>query len=376
MRRVVAVTKGLGTGGSERLLVEFARNAQDVGVEFSVVSILDQKRQLIPELERAGSRVTCVGVTALRDVRWMPRLVRAIREQRPDVVHIHSPALSAFVRCAAHVRLLGLRRPRVVTTEHNAWSTFHPLTRWSNALTTPLDDATVAVSAEVHRSIRPGRLARRLTTILHGIDLASTQSAAAERERLRGEWGVGPGEIVVATVANYRPQKNYPNLLRAAAIAAEQMPHLRFVVVGQGPGADDVHRLHAELGLGGRMLLLGYRPDAIAVIAAADIFALASDYEGLPVSLMEALALGRAVVATSVGGVAESVTDDAGRLVPPGDHAALASALVEVASDPALLARLQRGARGLSESFDVRKSAAALGHVYRNLDRSRPTSSR
>src|SRR5690606_27997930 len=104
---------------------------------------------------------------------------------------------------------------------------------------------------------------------------------------------------------------------------------VRFVVVGQGPLADELAAHHERLGLGRRLVLAGYRPDAVDVVAAGDVFCLASRHEGLPVALMEALALGRPVVATRVGGIPELVTDDVeGVLVPPDDADALAEAVL------------------------------------------------
>lgn len=371
MTRVSAVIKSLGPGGSERLLLEFARVASESGVGLSVISLLSQKQHLIPAIEQAGVPVSCVGVTSLKNAVWLPRLLRALRASRPEVIHVHSPALAPAVRLAAHLRLLGLRRPRVVTTEHNRWSAYHPISRWLNAATALLDDATIAVSEEVRRSIRPRVLANRTITLRHGIDVARVRAQQVNRQRLRQEWGVTDSEVVVVTVANFRPQKNYPVLLRACALATAKVPNLRFVVVGQGPGQQLVTDLHRELALGNSMLLLGYREDATAVMAAGDVFTLSSDYEGLPVALMEALATGLAIVCTAVGGVAETIGPDQGRLVTPNNPAALAEAIETVAADPALRAELQVASRNLGDTFDVHTSAAALSSLYRRLLRSR-----
>ncbi len=371
MTRVTAVIKSLGPGGSERLLTEYARVAADSGVGLSVISLLRQKQHLIPDIERAGVPVTCVGVSSLRQFVWLPRMLRALRTSRPEIVHVHSPSLAPAVRLAAHLRLLGWHRPRVVTTEHNRWSAYHPLTRFANATTALLDDATVAVSEEVRQSVRPRPLSDRAVTIRHGIDLELVRSQRVHRERLRNEWGARDDDVVVVTVANYRPQKNYPVLLRACALATAAVPNLKFVVVGQGPGEQSVVDLHGELGLGDRMLLLGYRSDATAVMSAADIFTLSSDYEGLPVALMEALAVGLAIVCTSVGGIAETVGADQGRLVAPNDPQSLAEAIVAVASNSQERAELQSASQHIGDSFDVRTSADSLNTLYRRVLRSR-----
>jgi glycosyltransferase involved in cell wall biosynthesis len=188
---------------------------------------------------------------------------------------------------------------------------------------------------------------------------------------VRAELGIGDDEVVVVTVANYRAQKNYPMLLRAAAATLAECPGARFVAVGQGPLATQIERDHAALALQDRFVLTGYRADATAVIAAGDVFALASDYEGLPVALMEAVALGLPVVATRVGGVAETVGPDAGLLVPPGDVQAFAAALSHLIRERDVRARLQDGARRLGNTFDARTTAGHLAAVYREV-RPRP----
>lgn len=362
--RVLVLIKSLGPGGAERLVVEFARESRRASLETEVVSLLDQKRHLIPEIEALGVPVCCLGVTRLAQLRWMSGLVRHVRRTRPQVIHVHSPALAPFVRVAARLRIFGLRRPAVVFTTHNEWSLYRWQTRWANAATQHLDDASIAVSDVVRSSIRPSSLRRRTITVRHGIDLAGVRSQASERHRVRTELGLLESDIAVVTVANYRPVKNYPMLLRACAVAAERASNLRFVVIGQGPGAPGVHALHESLSLGPRMLLLGYRPDATTVMAACDIFTLSSDTEGLPVSLMEALALGLPVVATAVGGIAETVDDTCGVLVPPGDATALAEALLGLASDRRALATLAEGSRRAGEQFGAHRSVATLAGIY------------
>src|SRR4029079_9211868 len=135
---------------------------------------------------------------------------------------------------------------------------------------------------------------------------------------------------------------------------------IRFAVVGQGQREDDVKQLHSELHLDGTMVLLGYLPDAVRVTAAADVFALASLHEGLPVAVMEAQALGVPVVATAVGGLAEAVMNDVDRpLVPPRDPRALATAL-RTMLDPVLRARLAAGARVGGERYASRVAVERL----------------
>jgi glycosyltransferase involved in cell wall biosynthesis len=185
---------------------------------------------------------------------------------------------------------------------------------------------------------------------------------------MRAELDLQPSEIVIGTVANYREQKDYPTLLEAAADVIGRGLLVRFVAVGQGPLHDAIHARHEALGLGDRFLLLGYRADAVRVLAACDVFCLASRWEGLPVALMEALVLGLPVVATAVGGVAEAVTDGReGLLVAPGRPRELADALARVVTDARLRASLARAASERGASFDITRATRRIEARYREM---------
>jgi glycosyltransferase involved in cell wall biosynthesis len=140
------------------------------------------------------------------------------------------------------------------------------------------------------------------------------------------------------------------------------------VAVGQGPLEEEMRALHAKLGLGDRVLLLGRRDDAVQVLAACDVFTMASDNEGLPVALMEALALGLPVAATAVGGIPGAVTDGVeGILVPPKDPEALADAIATITADTALRMAMSDAARRAGERYDIRIAARHIEQLYRAL---------
>ena len=154
--------------------------------------------------------------------------------------------------------------------------------------------------------------------------------------------------------------------MEAARIVVDRLPSVRFVAVGQGPLEDEVRAWHEASGLGDRFVLTGYRADARRVMSAFDLFTLSSEHEGLPVAVMEALALGLPVVATAVGGLPEAVVDGVeGRLVPPHQPDLLADAIIAVAEDPALRARMS-GARRPGPGLQRRGCGpSARGHLSR-----------
>jgi glycosyltransferase involved in cell wall biosynthesis len=212
----------------------------------------------------------------------------------------------------------------------------------------------------------PPAIRARTRVVRYGIDTAAIR-ARAERSAARAALGVGDDEIVIGTVANLVAKKDYPTLLGAAAraLADDRTRRVRYVAVGQGPLEDDIRERHAALDLGDRFQLLGYRPDAVRVMSAFDIFTLASQHEGLPVALMDALALGLPVVVTSVGGVPQAVTDgQEGLLVPAGSPERLAAAHLTLAGDAALRRRCSAAARTRSAVFDIGRAAHRLGDIY------------
>lgn len=362
---VLWLVKGLGLGGAERLLVAAARVHDRAAFAIEAAYVLPWKDALVTDLQALGLPVRCLGADGHR-LRWVSRLRALLASGRFAVVHAHSPLVASVTRLAAHT-LPRSRRPRVVTTEHNAWSTFALPTRLLNAFTSPLDDATLAVSEQTRASMWWRRTRARTTVEVHGIDLAAVRGAAGQREATREELGLAPGEVVILTVANYRQQKAWPDLLLAARLVADRGLPVRFLAVGQGPLEAQVQARHRQLGLGPTLLLLGQRHDVPRLLAAADLFTLASTYEGYPLAVMEALAAGLPVVATAVGGVVEAVGPSAGVLVAPGRPDLLADALARLVGDPEERRRLARGARAAGDRYDVRRSVAAAECLYRRL---------
>ncbi|HEX5615948.1 MAG TPA: glycosyltransferase [Acidimicrobiia bacterium] len=360
------LVKGLGPGGAERLLVAAASVHDRSEFAFRTAYLLPWKDHLVAELANAGVPSECLGVRDERDVRWAARLRRMLVADPVDVVHAHSPYPAGIARLV--VRTLPRRiRPALVYTVHNTWSSFALPTRLLCGVTMPLDAADFAVSREVHETLWPF-LRRRTEVVVHGIPVARVAGARAERAAVRAELGLTPDEIVVGTVANFRAQKDYPNLFAAAQRLAERRVPVTIVAVGQGPLEAEMRARLAALDLGDRVRLLGYRDDAVRVMGACDAFTLASNNEGLPVAVMEALALGLPVVATRVGGLGEAITDGReGLLVEPRDPTALADALERVVQDEALRARFAAAARARADAFDVGVGVRHIEARYREV---------
>jgi glycosyltransferase involved in cell wall biosynthesis len=366
MIKVLWLIKGLGPGGAERLLLLSAPHVDPERYSVQVAYVLAWKRALVAALRGTGLPVHCLGGNRSWDPRWILRLRRLLRTEAFDVVHVHSPLAAIGARVAIRTLPRG-RRPKMLTTEHNVWHSYAPLTARVHALTAPADDARLAVSAAVRDSM-PARLHAGSEVVLHGIDLDAVRAQLGERAVVRGELGIAPEEIVVGTVANLRANKAYPDLLHAARLVLDRRPAVRFVAIGQGPDERAIATLHRELALGERFQLLGYREDAVRVMSGFDIFCLPSRHEGLPVAVMEAIALGLPVVATAVGGVPELVRDGCEAvLLEPGEPERLAGALIELVDDPPRREAMARAARERSHDFALDRSVRRVAAIYDRL---------
>ena len=365
--RVLWCIKCLGYGGAERLLVSSAAARDDEHFEYEAAYVLPSKEALVPELEALGVRVHCLGRSERNaDLRWMRRLRDLLLDRPFDVVHLHLPYTAALGRLVVQ-SLPRSVRPRTITTEHNVWSTNPAVIRLLNWATLPFDAANVAVSPAVRDAV-PSRYRERMQVVVHGVAGVDVAQRDRWRAKTRAELGVAADEVLVGTVANLRPGKGYEVLLPAARALIELDLPVRFATVGVGPLAAEVEATHRRLGLGDRFVLLGGRADALRVLAGFDVFVLASMSEGLPVSLMEALALGVPTVTSAVGGIPGVVTNGVqGLLVPPGDGEALTRALTRMVLDGAGRTRMAAAAHARGVQFDIGLATRRVEAIYHRV---------
>jgi glycosyltransferase involved in cell wall biosynthesis len=362
--RVLWLAKGLGPGGMERLLVNHARVGDRDRFEYHAAYLVPRPGSVVDELRDLGVESIRLTDGNPVDPRWVARLRHEVNERHIDVVHAHSPMPAAMARPALRAMP---HRPALVYTEHNTWDCYGRATWTANVVTYPLDDAQFAVSIDARDSM-PARLGRHVEPLTHGIDLAAVAAQAELRDDARKELGAGPDDVVVITVAHLRAEKAYDVLLRAARRVLDEHPNAMFVSVGHGPLEAEMQALHRELGLGDRFRFLGFRSDAVRLMAGADVLALSSHQEGLPLTYMESTALGLPIVSTAVGGLVDHVEPEvSGLLVPPGDPMALADALGRVVADPELRAALGRGAAAHAPTFDAATSVRRQEAVYTEL---------
>jgi glycosyltransferase involved in cell wall biosynthesis len=355
--RVLMLTKGLGRGGTERLLAGTVRHLDRSRFAVEVAYLLPWKDAFVPEVDAAGVPVRCLDAPRATSPSWIGRLRRLVRDRDIDLVHTHMPLPAAAARLA-----LPGRRPAFVHTEHNMWDRYRLPTRLANHLTYGRNAAVIAVSDGVAGSIRSSR---PVEVVAHGIDTRQLRPAdVASRLAARQALGLDAAAPVVGTVGNFTAKKDQATLLEAAARLAVEHPGLRLVLVGSGPLEDEL-RSRARSLLGDAAVFPGSRDDVYDLLPAFDVFALSSRFEGLPIALLEAMASGVPPVVTRVGGIPEVVTDgDDGVLVEAGDAGSLATALGKVLADPGLRADLGVRATARAAAFDLSHAVRRIEAVY------------
>ena len=324
--RIAYVIGELGKGGAEYQLVELLRGLDRVRWEPHVVA-LSAGGYWADEIRRLGVPLVELPSAGSFDWRRLRALRAALRRLAPAVLHTVLWSANCYGRLAA----IGLGIGRVVTAERNvvarpAWE------RVIERVLDPMTDAYLVNARAVEAELVRHGLARSKIHVVHnGIDVAALPPFTLERQGARAALGFPPERRLLAQVGRLAPQKDHGTFLRAMAAVARRHDDVDALVVGDGAERARLQDLAASLGLNGRVRWLGLRDDVPRLLAAADVMTLTSRYEGLPNVVLEAMAMGAAVVATDVGGCAELVEDGVdGRLVAPGDAAAVACAVEEL----------------------------------------------
>ncbi len=322
---------------------------------------------LLEPVRAEGFRVEPIpptrSLSPIAQARALAALVRLMRVERPDLVHAHMPFSGFLGRLAA--KLAGV--PRVAYTSHGfLFNQPGPWPRRAGSLAMEwlgarMTDVFLTVSEEEAQDARRLGLASDPHAVLNGRDPKRFHPDPAARSRLRAAFAVPPERVVVTVVSRLVRHKGHLELVAAM----RDVPEAELWVVGDRLATDrgqDIGSLLAASGLGDRLRLLGYRDDIPAVLAASDIFALPSHFEGLPMSVIEAMLTGLPVVATDVRGPREQVLPDiTGLLVQPMQVRPLAEAIARLAADPQL--RVRMGAAGLARALDRYSEAGVVGRT-------------
>ena len=377
--RVARIFSRLNVGGPSVHVILLSAGLRPLGYETRLIVGQESPREGNMRTLAARKDVVCetmggLGreIAPLQDVRALVGLTRLLRAWRPQIVHTHTAKAGLLGRLAA--RAAGV--PTVVHTFHGhvLHGYFSPaktaVYRRIETQLAHLAHALVAVSETVKRDLVAYGVApaERIRVIPLGLEL---HHLAAELPRgvLRAQAGIPADAPLVGMVGRLVPIKDVPTFLQAARLVREALPAARFALVGDGEERAALEQQAHALGLDGAVTFFGWRDELAPVYGDLDVVVNASRNEGTPVALIEAMAAGRPVVATRVGGTPDLVgEDERGRLVPPGEPAALARAVVEtITGSEAARRRAQVGREHVLRRHSSDRLVRDVDALYREL---------
>ncbi len=353
----------MGMGGADQQILLLAEAMRARGHEVRITA-LAPLGQMGHEAQRAGIPTESLELRRnVTDLRGITALVRTLRAWRPDVLHSHM----------VHANLLA-RAVRPFTPVRALVSTIHSINdggrlrlaayRLTNRL---VDRVTIISQVAADRYLSLGAVPpRRLEVVPNAVDTARFRPVADTRAAVRRELELGDDFIWLA-VGRFEEAKDYPTMIAAFATLARIRPTSRLLLVGQGSLQHEVEARAKASGVGDRIRFLGVRRDVPEIMSAVDGYLLSSAWEGMPVAVLEAAAVGLPVVATRVGGVPEVVDDGVtGFLTPSHDPAALAAAMERLETTPAdaRSAMGQRGRALVEQQFSYERVMARWERIY------------
>jgi glycosyltransferase involved in cell wall biosynthesis len=333
-----------GPGGAEQMLLRLAEAYRARGI--SQMVCLRKEGWLAEEVRRRGFKLVIRPLGRLPDLGWLQAMRAVAVENGVQALHAHEFAMN--VRAAMLAWNLGV--PAVATVHGKGYYDEKFARRLSLRLASR-HAVIVAVSRDIqnHLARRVGIDGERIVFIPNGIDTQRYRFDAGKRRRYRSEYGLREDQVLLGTLGSYYPVKGHRYLIDAMRQLTRSHPDLQLIMAGQGGLEEDLRNQVAELNLQANVRIIGYMEDAAGFLSALDIFVMPSLSEGLPLSLLEAAAAGRCIVASAVGGIPEFLIDrENGFLVPPGDSVALAERLSALVSDSEK--RFSSGARATADA--------------------------
>jgi glycosyltransferase involved in cell wall biosynthesis len=369
-----------GGGGPEKTILFSALETDRAAFNMSVAYL---KSADDPEFD-LDERARALGVESFHtiderfklDIGGLRRLLALLREKQIHILHSHCYKSDLY-----GLILSRFHRMKLVTTAHGPLASFKYFWASRNWRVRYLYDQidlrilryfdVVFMVSDTMRPIiaRHGVDPARMVWVRNAIDCRHFTRSGASRAELRGRLGIPDGATVVGAVGRLNGEKDYPNLLNAARLLLNQRPDLYFVIAGKGELDRELRQMAADLGMADRVIFMGHFHDVRQVFESIDVYALSSTREGLPNTVLEAMAMEVPIVSTDVDGVKEAVTDECeALLVPARSSERLASGIARLLDDGELRARLVQNARRKVETdFSFAQRTRRMEDIYRRL---------
>ena len=333
----------------------------------SLVSL--RKKDLSEEtLESFGIDITYLHKSKF-DPATLPALLKIIDRKKIDILHLHGYGATTFGRMAGAMR----RLPSILHEHANLTRTpwFQQI---ADAALEPVTDIALAVSQSTADFVVHARKvpANKVKVVYLGVPLEefSRPRSTADVQEARAELGILPGDTAIGTVTRLHESKGNSYLVDAARLILNERPAARFIVVGEGPLREPLEQQARRLGLGDRIVFAGFAKDVPRVVSAFDISVFPSLWEGTPLTVFEALAMGKAIVATDADGLRDVLTHDRDAVIVPKRNArALADGLIRVIDEPQTRERLRGAALETGTQYDIAAFVRKMERLYDLLHR-------
>jgi glycosyltransferase involved in cell wall biosynthesis len=353
-------------GGAEKqllaLLSHLDKDKYDISVWY-----FEGEGELKREFRDAGVETKKFKFSCPCDLSIGVRLYRDMRTAKYDIVHTHG--FKADIWGGLIAKLLGV--PVVISTLHNQeWYLRNPLARLlERFFALHIFDRIIAVSEGIKRfAEQAGKLPKeKISRIYYGIDAPALKPDKGRD--IREEFGIDKGAPLIGCVGRLTEQKGHRYLIQAAKKVVEKFPEAKFLIVGKGGLEKKLRRLAGNLGLNSHIIFTGFRKDVYSIIDSLNLMVMPSVWEGLGLVLLEAMAMGKPVVAANTGGIPEIVQDGkTGILVKPGDADSLARAISRLLEEVALARKMSDTARlSVQEKFSIGRMVGAIDKIYNGL---------
>ncbi len=367
--KVLHVIKSLGRGGAEMLLPETLRLHRRDKFEFHYVYFLPWKDQMVRSLREGGGKVTCL--EASNNLQIMTKawaLAHYVRENKIQLIHAHLPWAGLLAKAVGK-----MTNVPTIYTEHNKLERYHFGTRVLNVLSMNVPTMVIAVSNDVSISIQrhKPRMKVPIRTILNGVNVERFRKELFDGRLVRERLGIPGSAPVVGTIAVFRFQKRLDLWMDVASKILRRNKDVHFIIVGDGPLRTELLQKRMKLGLTDRIYMPGLETEVRPYLAAFDIFMMTSSFEGMPVALLEAMAMQLPVVSTDAGGIKEVITHmQEGLLCPVNEPEKLidyACSLIDNQTE-----RVDYGTRArarVKEHLSIEKMVRDLEEVYMELSK-------
>jgi glycosyltransferase involved in cell wall biosynthesis len=362
--QILHIIKSLGRGGAETLLPETLAKHDQSKYRFHYIYFIPWKDQMVSAIQNAGGVVTCFSAkNNLAIMAKIPAIVSYVRKNRIRLIHCHLPWAGITGRIVGR-----LTRVPVVYTEHNLWERYHKLTYHLNKITYSSQERVIAVSAEVANSIKNHYKNSKpmVQVVLNGINTTKFSDSYQGDLDIRNQYNIPQDCLLIGITCVFRAQKRLTTWLEIAHRIHGSFPEVRFIIIGDGILKEEIYAKAAELQTTGYVHFAGLQTEIRPYLKALDIFMMSSEFEGLPIALLEAMSMEVMPACTEAGGISELVKDGInGVLVPVANPMMLAEKLEPfICNRQAIREMGENARRTVVNSFSMEKMVGELETIY------------